>query len=463
MTPFELYLAANQRLDALIDPQPDHDRTLQAVQARAADRLARMAKFLQYLGNPHRSVPVIHVGGTSGKGSTATAIAAILRAAGYSTLLHTSPYLQVATEKLQINGSLIDPETFASLTDDVIWTAEQFGHSHLTYGEAWMAMIGLAMEQFKPDVAVIEVGAGGRFDLTNVVDSRVAVITTVGIDHTETLGGTIPEIAWHKAGIIKPGSALVHGVEQPEARAEIDRQVRIAAPEAITVVERGSLGIARGADSFATWQDPVSGQRLRPGIPGMPQAQNGALAVAAVRAFDPAVSISQIEDGLENSRIAARFERMPGETHVILDGAHNLQKMTALLPDLVDLPRPLVAVIGFLAAKRSDEMIALLGPSVDHVVVASPNIIGKPGREVTHTAASVRRHVNVPVIEAADSIAAVRMAERVAGERGSAIVTGSLYLCGAAREHWYNSQDIVEQRTQWPEPLLRPKGIPVVA
>lgn len=456
MSSHDRYVQANQRLDELIDLHPDHDRSLTAIQARAAGRLARMTSFLAYLGNPHRSIPVIHVAGTSGKGSTATTIAALLRGTGRRALLHTSPYLQVATEKLQLDGQLIAVEDFAVLVDRVLTAAQRFRHEHLTYGEAWMAMIGLAMEQFQPDVAVIEVGAGGRFDLTNVVEPRVAVITTVGIDHVETLGDTIPAIAWHKAGIIKPGAAVVHGVEQPEARAEIDRQVALAGIVSVDVVERQALAIESAEDGGATWRDVLTGVRLRSGIPGQPQAQNGAVAVAAVRAFDPGITIREIQAGLAEVRLAARFERMPGSATVILDGAHNTQKMTALLPDLAALPRPRVAVIGFLAAKRSDEMIELLGPSVDHVVVARPDIIGKAGREVTHTAATVRKHISSPVIQATSPVGAVQMAERVAGGSGSVIVTGSLYLCGAARERWYASSDIVTQQTQWPEIAPRP-------
>jgi dihydrofolate synthase/folylpolyglutamate synthase len=459
MSDFDTYQAANKRLEALIDLHPDHDRSLIAVQARAVERLKRMREFLAYLGDPHRSAPIIHVAGTSGKGSTATAIASILDAADYGTFLHTSPYLQAATEKIQIGRQLISADLFADLVDEAIAAASRFSHDRLTYGEAWMAIVALCMARVKPDVAVIEVGAGGRFDLTNVVEPAVAVITTVGIDHTETLGDSIPAIAWHKAGIIKPGAVVVHSVSQPEARAEIDRQAAAAGVSGIHVVDARSLAVEHGPGGRVSWLDPESGQRLGSGIPGQPQAQNGAVAVAAARAFAPGIGIGEVAHGLAAARIAARFERMPGEGTVILDGAHNTQKMAALLPDLAELPQPRVAVIGFLAAKRSDEMIALLGPSIDQVVVASPDIAGKPGREVAHTARSVRAHVAVPVIEAVDPVAAVRMAETVAGEAGSVIVTGSLYLCGAARERWFPARAIVEQQTQWPEVAPRPSEL----
>jgi dihydrofolate synthase/folylpolyglutamate synthase len=456
MNRYDIYRAANQRLEALIDTNPTHDSSLRAVQARAAARLKAMAAFLEFLGNPHLSAPVIHVAGTSGKGSTATAIAAILRASGRSTLLHTSPFLQVSTEKLQIDGQLIDAPLFAELTDQVIDAAGRYGQIHLTYGEAWMAIVALATARLKPDVAVIEVGAGGRFDLTNVVDSSIAVITTIGLDHTETLGPTIPEIAWHKAGIIKSGLIVVHGVEQPEARAEIDRQAAQVGVASLTRIDPAALKIAQTDDGYPTWRDDLTGTRLKAGVPGEPQARNGALAVAAARAFTPDLDLAAIEQGLAQTRIAARFERMPGAGTVILDGAHNAQKVGAIIPDLMRLPRPRVGVIGFLAAKRSDEMIELLSPALDHVVVARPDVLGKPGRDIAHTAESVRARVAAPVVSAQSPVGAVQMAEGIAGEGGSVIVTGSLYLCGAVREHWYASPEIIEQKTQWPETNPRP-------
>ena len=132
----------------------------------------RLRRFLTLLGDPHRAYPIVHVGGTSGKGSTAAAIAAILSAAGYRTGLHTSPYLQAATEKLQVGDRLIAPETFAGLVDEILEAAERFaagGEERLTYGEVWVALLALHFARERVDLAVIEVGAGGRFDLTNVV------------------------------------------------------------------------------------------------------------------------------------------------------------------------------------------------------------------------------------------------------------------------------------------------------
>ena len=454
MSQYDIYRAANQRLEALIDPNPATTSSLRAVQARAAARLKAMAAFLEYLGNPHRAAPVIHVGGTSGKGSTATAIAAILRAAGRSTLLHTSPFLQVSTEKLQIDGQLIDAPLFAELTDEVIDAAERFGQIQLTYGEAWMAIVALAMARLKPDVAVIEVGAGGRFDLTNVVDSSVAVITTIGIDHTETLGPTIPEIAWHKAGIIKHGHPVgAHGVEQPEARAEIDRQAasgrrcladRIDSAAAAdradrtTVTRPGAIRVDRHSTaSRHPGNAPGAERRARrrgrrafvPGPGDLPLSNEA----WPRRASPPASSACRAT--ARSSSTAPTTSRKSARSSRIL----------------MRLPRPRVGVIGFLAAKRSDEMIGLLGPALDHVVVARPDVLGNRDA-ISRTRPNPCARACLGAGRSRRKVLPMRCGwlRGLPGTIGSVIVTGSLYLCGAVRERWYDSREIIEQKTQWP-------------
>jgi dihydrofolate synthase/folylpolyglutamate synthase len=216
---------ATARLEALIEATPTPvDSSREAVQARAAYRMGRLRRFLDVLGNPHQGYPIVHVGGTSGKGSTTTTIAAILTAAGYRTGLHTSPYLQTPAEKLQVGGRLVDPEQYVNLIDRILAAHDEWiaaGEDALTYGEAWFALTALFYRENAVDVAVLEVGAGGRFDLTNIVDPVLSVITSVGIDHTHTLGNTIESIAWHKAGIVKPGVPAVTAVTNPAALALI--------------------------------------------------------------------------------------------------------------------------------------------------------------------------------------------------------------------------------------------------
>ncbi|MCA9860955.1 MAG: hypothetical protein KC438_14595, partial [Thermomicrobiales bacterium] len=184
------------------------DPSIATFQQRAEFRLDRLREMLTVLGNPLAATPIVHVAGTSGKGSTAAAIASILTSAGYRTGLHTSPYLQVATEKLQIDREMIEATEFANLVDSTLDTLEGEGF-HPSYGQLWMAMVLSWLEHERVDIAVIEVGAGGRFDLSNVVHPMISVITEIGYDHMDTLGSTIEEIAWHKAGIIEPFTPVV--------------------------------------------------------------------------------------------------------------------------------------------------------------------------------------------------------------------------------------------------------------
>ena len=202
--------------------------------------MGRLRRFLAQLGNPHQGYPIIHVGGTSGKGSTSTAIASILTGAG----IHGwAPHVAVspdASRKTPGRRSTRRLRTlYVALTAAVLEAHEEWlarGEDSLTYGEAWFALTALFFRESKIDIAVLEVGAGGRFDLTNVIDPTVSVITSVGIDHTNTLGSTIADIAWHKAGIIKPGIPAVTAVTKPEALAIIvDESRKRGAP--LTIID----------------------------------------------------------------------------------------------------------------------------------------------------------------------------------------------------------------------------------
>jgi dihydrofolate synthase/folylpolyglutamate synthase len=446
------YREALVRSNSLIEP--DHaeaDMSLAAIHARARTRLDRLASFLDFLGDPHRRYPVVHVTGTSGKGSTSVAIASILGAAGKRVGLYTSPYLQVATEKLQIGGRLIDPILFADLTDDLLAKAAAWRNGPLSYAEFWLALAASAFAQSDVDYVVIEVGAGGRLDATNVVRPAVSVITSVGLDHTETLGPTIADIAWQKAGIIKPGAPVVTAVPEAEAAQTGSPLVRLL-PDRDAAVVNESL-------ESVHWRDR-RGRDFPTGMPGRFQAINSALAVAAVEQLpDVVVSDDLIAAGLSMARLPGRFEVVQREPLVVLDGAHNPDKIAAFVRELpllhgVEPGGKLMAVVGSLAAKNHEAIIAALANDVDALMLTSPQVLAKPSAHASALAEEARRSGFAGLIEIEpDPRRAFDRALDLAGPRDAVLVTGSLYLLGNLRGRWFPDDEIVVQRSPWPTAL----------
>ncbi|MGC4108334.1 MAG: Mur ligase family protein [Thermomicrobiales bacterium] len=456
---------ASATLDALIDRTPTPtDKSREAVRERAELRMGRLRRFLTTIGSPQDRYPIVHVTGTSGKGSTSTAIASILTAAGYRTGLHTSPYLQVPTEKLQLDGDLLAPDAYADRVDELMaahasWTAA--GEEPLTYGEMWVALALHAFAKAEADVAVIEVGAGGRYDLTNVITPIVSVVTSVGIDHTNTLGDTLAEIAWHKAGIIKAGAPAISAVTDPEAG-------RIVAAEAASIGVPlteipATLDVLHTGPDGTSWIDPHTGTPWTIALGGRFQARNGAVAVAAVRAAAPVltqatglpIGDAAIATGLRTARIPGRMELLHDRVPVLLDGAHNAEKIAALAADVpAFLPAVggrRIAVLGALEAKQADEMIACLIPVVDEIVATAPQVLAKEAREAESIAETARRvGFHGPLIVEPVAQRAVERALENAGTKDAILVTGSLYLVGNVRDRWFGEEAMILQQTPWP-------------
>jgi dihydrofolate synthase/folylpolyglutamate synthase len=427
--------------------------------------MGRLRSFLAYLGNPFDRFPIIHVGGTSGKGSTSTAIAAMLTAAGYRTGLHTSPYLQVATEKLQIDGRLIGGDRFGDLVDQTLAAAERWagaGHKALTYGEVWIALVAAYFAEERVDAAVIEVGAGGRFDLTNVVRPVLSVITSVGLDHTVTLGPTIADIAWHKAGIIKAGAPVVTAVREPEALAPILTEAGEHQAPVTQVIPGETYQVIAEEPEGVRWRDLVgtSADYVTP-MPGRFQAGNAATALASIRTLNERgfdIPPSTWQTGLSAARIPGRCEVVQRAPRILLDGAHNPEKVAALVNDLPVLAvRPpgarLIGLLGMLESKEYAAMISLLAPVVDDLVLTTPQVLAKPGAEADALAqAAIDSGFGGTVLALSEPDEALARAMALGrAEQGDVIlVTGSLYLVGNLREHWYANEQIVWQRTPWP-------------
>lgn len=457
------YRHAVRSLDALIAATPSSmDTSREAVRDRARERMTRLQQFLDHLGRPAEHIPKIHIGGTSGKGSTTTALAAILTSAGYRTGVHTSPYLQAPSEKLQWNDTLIEAGRFIDLTSHVLDELERFPASdHITYGEAWIALVMVFLEDIKADIGVIEVGAGGRFDLTNIITPELSIITSVGIDHTSTLGSTIADIAWHKAGIIKPGRPALSAVRYPEARALIVAEATATGASLTEIDLDHDIDVAEVTARSTRWRERSTGREWSIGMPGRFQARNGHTALTAARLLASngwQIDDTTIEHGLAVARIPGRAELMPGTPRTMLDGAHNGQKIAALADDLPSL-LPVgdgarrIVVLGALEAKHVDEMVTSLLPHIDILVATSPQVLAKESKTATGLVRAARdAGFAGPVHLEQEPRAALEVAHQLArsGNDDAVLVTGSLYLVGNIRQHWYGVDEIIDQHTPWP-------------
>ena len=334
------------------------------------------------------------------------------------------------------------------------------GIEPVTYGEVWFALVALAFLRAQVDIAVIEVGAGGRFDLTNVVTPAVSVITSIGLDHTETLGSTIPEIAWHKAGIIKPGIPVVSAVTDPDALPVIEREAADQKSHFTRVVRGQTFDLERtGEGRFLWWESSRPDERYGTAMPGRFQAVNAATALAAIRAIpgiSERIAPQAIRAGLSAARLPGRFELVQTEPVIILDGAHNPQKMAALASDVATWrgrhPGARVIVLfGVLESKDYGPMLARLAEVADEIVTTSPRVLAKPGAGAAALAAAATDS-GFPgtVYPIEDPDAALDHALSAAGSDDLVLVTGSLYLVGNVRKRWYPDEEIVIQRTPWP-------------
>ncbi len=315
-------------------------------------KLDRMDELLRRLGSPHRGVPVIHVAGTKGKGSTATMIATILTDAGYRTGLFTSPHLERIEERFATDGRACSPDELVALVEvikPVVEAMDRDAHARPdptenqpTYFEITTAMAFLHFVRRAVDVAVLEVGLGGRLDSTNVCRPLVTVITSVSLDHTAQLGDNLESIAAEKSGIIKSGVPVVSGVTQPEPR-EIIRQV--ARRLDCRLVEAGidfeainltaGRDAAKGSSSFDYRQPPDARlDNLRLAMPGRHQVANAAVALAAVGQLRRAgrnVPEAAVRSGLARATCPGRVEILNCRPTLVLDGAHNRASTEALV------------------------------------------------------------------------------------------------------------------------------------
>ncbi|GIF78337.1 bifunctional folylpolyglutamate synthase/dihydrofolate synthase [Asanoa siamensis] len=414
--------------------------------------LSKIEELLDLLGSPQRAYPSIHLTGTNGKTSTARMIDSLLRAFGIHTGRYTSPHLETVRERITLDGEPISEERFVSVYEEVAPLAELVDQRHeepLTYFDMTTALAFAAFADAPVEVAVVEVGLGGADDSTNVIQAGVCVITPIGLDHTEWLGETIEEIAWAKAGIIHKGATVITAA-QPEDAAQPLLE-RIAEVGATIAREGGEFGVLRRSlavgGQVLTLQG-LGGEYDEVFLPlhGAHQAQNAALALAAVEAFlgagaDRQLNIESVREGFAATSSPGRLERVRSAPTILLDGAHNPHGMAATVTALQEefAFSKLVAVVAVLADKDVAGILDLLEPVVDAVVVTRNNSPrAMPVDELAALAAEVFGPERVETAETMpDAIeAAVVLAESdVQGELSGVgvLVTGSVITVAEAR------------------------------
>jgi dihydrofolate synthase / folylpolyglutamate synthase len=397
--------------------------------------LDRMWRLVDVLGHPEQAAPVIHVTGTNGKTSTARALTALLTAKGLRAGTFTSPHLERINERLAAAGDPISDPDLAEVLTDLAGLEPLVGDGiRLTWFEI---LTGAALRWFadRPvDVGVYEVGIGGRWDATNVVDASVAVVTNVGLDHVEFLGPTRADVAGEKAGIVKPGSILVLGERDPDLRPLFERERPAELWLAGRDYECTRNQLAVGGRILDLRTPAATYEDVFLDLHGDYQGDNFAAALAATEAFfGAALDDRLVREAAATVRSPGRLEIVSRDPLLVLDGAKNLEgaeRAAAAVSEEFGA-RSLILVVGMLQGKDPEAMLRALGAGRSRLVVACPPPSPRAQAAGTLVAAALR--LGVHAVET-DSVAdALQTALDAAGPDDLILVTGSLYTVGSAR------------------------------
>ncbi len=432
---------------------PSHAQIITELQARwpehrVAPSQARVQALCDLLGSPERSCPVILIAGTNGKGSTALMIDSLLRSLGLRVGRYSSPHLVNVTERISIDGEDISDDAFDDLVEQVLplvelVDAQLIDGVAMTFFEVMTALAYSAFADAPVDVAVVEVGLGGRWDATNIVEAQVAVVCPIDLDHTHLLGDTIAEIAAEKAGIIKAGSKAVLAAQHPDAARvllarcnEVGAEVLREGPEFGLIDRQPAVGgqVIR----VETAQGPL-GDIVLP-LFGAHMARNAALAVAAVEAFlgGKPMSAEVITDGLEEVKVPARLEVVRRSPTVVLDTCHNPHGARATIDGLTEAFdfNPLIGVVAMMADKDVAGVLGIFAEAMTTVVCTTIASTSRalPATALAELAADVFGAERVRTAD--DMAAAIEEAVRLADEAGpgaGVLIAGSVYAAGEAR------------------------------
>ena len=395
--------------------------------------LTNIDRLAEALGRPERRYRSLLVAGTNGKGSTVALSESILRAGGLLTGRYTSPHLRFVEERIHIGGQPIPPEELASAVSRVAEAAEKLFEdepSVPTYFEAMTAAAFLAFAERGIEVAVLEVGMGGRYDATNIAPADVSVIAPIGFDHERFLGGTIAAIAAEKAAIIKPDRPVVVGRLDPEALEVVRREAESKNARLISALDGVQVRSEESPTGQRVWLETPARDygALELPLTGEHQLDNLALAVRAIECFSESVDAAAVARGVAATEWPGRLQRIDGRPSVLLDAAHNVMATDALVRYLRSHPHPRrVLLFGVMKDKRVWEMLEQLLPQVSYFIATRPEMSRARDPEKL---ARFAKEKGVPAESVRSPEAALARARELAGPEGEVLVAGSIFLLG---------------------------------
>lgn len=398
--------------------------------------LDNIRRLLEYMDNPQEKLKIIHVAGTNGKGSTCSFINSILIDAGYKVGLYTSPYLEEFEERMRINNENIPKEKLTNYVEYIKPIIDKMiseGYNHPTEFEVITAIAFKYFYDEKVDFVVLEVGLGGRYDATNVINKPlVSVITTIDFDHMDKLGDTISKIAFEKAGIIKQDGIVVSFYQRDEAL-KVIKEICDLKNATLTVMNADDVKINE-SNSVHQIFDYKNYKNLEIRIIGKHQIYNSVLAVMAIdklKSYGINIDIDTIKKGLNEAKWPGRIEVINRSPLIVIDGAHNPQGMK-VLKDALKLftYKKLILVVGMLKDKDTSNMIKLITPEADYVITTMPI------SERAYTAEELSEKISSTNVLHFDNIDdATDMALKMAHQDDMVLFCGSLYMIGHVRTY----------------------------
>jgi dihydrofolate synthase/folylpolyglutamate synthase len=398
--------------------------------------LKNITQLLASLNNPQKSLRAVHIGGTNGKGSTASFIASALVKAGYKVGLYTSPHLIRFTERIQINEKEIAQKRVIKLTERIRTYAEKL--ESITFFEFTTAMALLYFTEEKVDIAILEVGMGGRLDATNIMHPLLSIITNIALDHQQYLGNTISKIAFEKAGIIKKRSILITAATQPGVLRLFKKRCD-ALETAFYQIGNNFIGIAI-RPQVMDYQG-ISGNlsNVKIGLAGPHQVTNAATALGALeilREKGYRINEKAIRSGLKEARWPGRLEVIQKKPLIVLDGAHNPAAIETLKEAIKKDPNyhRMFLILGIMADKALPKIIKEIAPLAFKVILTRPHM------DRSAPPALLKKHAEhwCKNIECVDEVKdAVASAITQAGRDDLVLITGSLFTVGEARGFLY--------------------------